>query len=293
MKCRLLCSLLLIALLSACNSTPMGLPKSSTKPREVVVVDSGHAISRILTTPYRGLPQPEPSFDVTEITGSQLTGVTKYARAIVVYDSKVDMKVEHDVYARPQIVIHTNGQNIANLMEALDAFEAACKTSELKASHNNEAEKLAIDHFGMAIWLPSQMKSSKVAKDFLWFSDNSTTTMRNVCLFRLPNIDNVAAEVDSVLCANVPGEAKGSYMRLANQNFTYPKSDSPTATLRVWGQGLWEMEGDAMGGPMAIAIHKTPKGYVAALAFVYAPGKDKRNLIESLKYALYTLSCTK
>lgn len=81
-----------------------------------------------------------------------------------------------------------------------------------------------------------------------------------------------------------------SYMRLSNPSLTYPNNNRPSASLRVWGQGLWQMEGDAMGGPMAMAVHKAPKGYVVGLAFVYAPGKAKRNLIGSLKSTLYTLT---
>ena len=74
---------------------------------------------------------------------------------------------------------------------------------------------------------------------------------------------------------------------------------APTVkTLRVGGRtivemrGLWQMEGDIMGGPfVSHTIVDTLRGVtLTAEAFVYAPGEQKRNIIKRLEAALYTLS---
>ena len=56
-------------------------------------------------------------------------------------------------------------------------------------------------------------------------------------------------------------------------------------------RGLWEMEGDAMGGPFVAHCWKdsvTGKT-MTALAFVYAPEMKKRNKIKQLEAVLYTM----
>ena len=58
-------------------------------------------------------------------------------------------------------------------------------------------------------------------------------------------------------------------------------------------RGLWEMEGDAMGGPFVAHTVRTGNDSLTVLAFVYAPGRSKRNLLRELESALFTLRKTK
>ena len=77
---------------------------------------------------------------------------------------------------------------------------------------------------------------------------------------------------------------------------------APTVkTIRVGGRtivemrGLWQMEGDIMGGPfVSHTIVDTLRGRtITAEAFVYAPGEEKRNIIKRMEAALYTLSLSR
>ena len=56
-------------------------------------------------------------------------------------------------------------------------------------------------------------------------------------------------------------------------------------------RGLWEMEGDMMGGPfVSHALLDKKKGRViVAESFVYAPESKKANLIRRMEAALFTL----
>jgi hypothetical protein len=47
------------------------------------------------------------------------------------------------------------------------------------------------------------------------------------------------------------------------------------------------MKGDAMGGPYKAA--KVKNTDITVIAFTYAPGKEKRNLIRQLTAALHTI----
>ena len=60
-------------------------------------------------------------------------------------------------------------------------------------------------------------------------------------------------------------------------------------------RGLWEMEGDAMGGPFVShsIVDSSRRRIIVAEGFVYAPGMKKRNLLRQLEASLYTLKLSK
>jgi len=56
-------------------------------------------------------------------------------------------------------------------------------------------------------------------------------------------------------------------------------------------RGLWKMVGDMMGGPFVSHARLDEKNQrvVVVEGFVYAPEKNKRNLIRQVEASLYTL----
>ena len=75
---------------------------------------------------------------------------------------------------------------------------------------------------------------------------------------------------------HLPGETDGMYMQLA---------DMSQADRQGMRRGLWEMKGDAMGGPYVMRT----RGSMAVIGFVYAPEKKKKILIKQLEAALSTI----
>ena len=95
---------------------------------------------------------------------------------------------------------------------------------------------------------------------------------------------------DSAMKANIPGERDDMSFRLCDDGMTIAAlsgRDGKKAMMR----GLWQMEGDAMGGPFAalMADDSTHARTIVAAAFAYAPGKKKRNMMRRLEAALRTL----
>ena len=76
-------------------------------------------------------------------------------------------------------------------------------------------------------------------------------------------------QIDSILRTNMPGETDSMYMII------------PVLSEK----GLWEMKGDAMGGPYVMRT----RGSMAVIGFVYAPEKKKKILIKQLEAALSTI----
>ena len=89
-------------------------------------------------------------------------------------------------------------------------------------------------------------------------------------------------QIDSVLQKNMLGETDEMYMIIP----------------RLGERGLWEMEGDAMGGPYVMKIIRRQKNgkisgrkneIIVVIGFVYAPEMKKRNLIKQLEAVLTTI----
>lgn len=252
---------LLCMALCACNDTGGGLPASSSRAYEVTLVGhGGDSLEQALGQPVEGLPQEEPMFDI--VGRKRLDEWSRLARAIVIHQRGTAMSLEQDVWARPQIVVRTDGSDPQRLVRMLNAFEMAQEVRRLRRSHNAKADSLIKRMFGIDMLIPEELGSSMVRKDFIWLSNNTTQGMKNIVVMRGPT--------GELLARNIKGETDAMHFKLVDE-----RQD----------RGLWEMEGDAMGGPYV----RKRVGQVTVLAFVYAPESKKRNLMRQLEAALYTI----
>ena len=143
--------------------------------------------------------------------------------------------------------------------------------------------------------IPADMQSIKRGKGFVWLSDNAASGMQSICVYSYPGYDRstptLVAKRDSVMRANIPGEEDGMYMRTSRRAPVYGKETNSNGRRATELRGLWEMAGDAMGGPfVCIATADSSRGRtIVAEGFVYAPEKTKRNLIRQIEAALHTL----
>lgn len=266
---------LAVALLAACGQGPGALPSSSGKPFEVLVVgDSDSLVTRVLRTETEGLPRPEPCFDVSGVSPSRWKGVLRLARTVVIRDTSGEMRTETDLYARPQLIVYTDGSEGERLLSLIREFERQVATRRLRERHNAKAEETIRRVFGVSVLIPADMTGEKRGQDFLWLSDNGASAMRNICIYK-------GMDRDSVMRRNIMGETDSMYMRTVKGTVR----QRPLPGGGVYRYGLWEMKGDAMGGPFASV---TRQG-VTVEAFVYAPGREKRNLMRQLDAVLYSL----
>ena len=173
------------------------------------------------------------------------------------------------------------------LRQLLNRFEANAAIALLSHKRNIEAEKTIGKLFGVEMWIPMDMVSSKQGKDFLWLSNNSPTGMQNIVLYRSPAPQSTNHYIhlrDSVMRLHIKGETDAMFMRTVKATVTGSLTKEKGHTITVH-KGLWEMEGDDMGGPF---IAHT-QGHLTVEAFVFAPGMKKRNLLRRTEAALYTL----
>ena len=305
-----LISLLLFILLSGCNRGKENqLPKSTGMPYEVVLEgDTDNIVTKMLTEDVTGLPQPEPLCRLIQVKKGKTRGNYLLVRTrIVVNIGERDFSVtlHHDENAAPQNIIRITAQSAQQLRERLNGEKLRHIVDEVELKHladiisgnpskqNREMQDEIKKMFGIDMKIPAAMNASKKAKDFIWISNNASSGMQNLLVMKVKSEErrmknsnafhvnvNDKALIDSILRTNMPGETDSMYMVIPHLS----------------ERGLWEMKGDAMGGPYVMhRIHRqqskaAKQGYnLYIIAFVYAPEMKKKILIKQLEAAISTI----
>ena len=261
-----------------------------------------------------GLPQQEAVFDVSAIVSDGLTQATRYARNIVMVTTGIDslkhatVSYQQNTYARPQLILHLRVASTSLLRPTLlyyvRAIERQLVLQELnngiallRDKHNKAAEAMVRKMFGARLWVPEDLNKWKRGQDFLWLSNDAARGMQNICIYRYAgNVltrEQAIAKRDSMMKLNLPGESEGSYMKTApypavavdNHSEKTPDGIRPTEL-----RGLWEMQGEAMGGPFVSLSTCYGDSTLVVEAFVYAPETEKRRMVRRLEASLHTLN---
>lgn len=300
---------LIFLLLTSCGLTGKNRkkPASTGQPYEIVLEgDTDSIVTRILTEDVPSLPQPEPLCKLIQVKKGKTRGSYLLVRTRIIVnitDKDFAVKLSHDENAAPQNIIRINAHSVQQLRERLNGEKLRQIVDEAELKHlaemisnnpskqNKEMQEEVKKTFGLDMKIPVSMNASKKAKDFIWISNNASTGMQNLLVMKVKSEErrmknsnafhvNDKAQIDSILRTNMPGETDSMYMVI------------PVLSER----GLWEMKGDAMGGPYVMhRIHRqTSKaakpGYsLYIIGFVYAPEMKKKILIKQLEAAISTI----
>ena len=309
---------LVLAFLASCSPGGGGngkLPKSTGQPYEVVLEgDTDSIVTKILTEEVPALPQPEPLCRLIQVKKGKTHGSYLLVRTRIVVNipaAEFSVGLSRNENASPQTVIRISARSPQQLREKLNPEKLRQLVDEAELEHlasiistnpskqNPEMQLLVKKNFGISMNIPAEMQASKKAKNFIWISNNASSGMKNLILMkmkevkseerraeevkseerRVKNSDAFSAQekqqIDSMLRTNMPGETDSMYMML------------PVLSER----GLWEMKGDAMGGPYVMRRICPGKGKdeIIIIGFVYAPEMKKKILIKQLEAAISTI----
>ena len=300
---------LIFLLLTSCGLTGKNRkkPASTGQPYEIVLEgDTDSIVTRILTEDVPALPQPEPLCKLIQVKKGKTKGSYLLVRTRIIVnitDKDFAVKLNHDENAAPQNIIRINARSVQQLRERLNGEKLRQLVDEAELKHlaemisnnpskqNKEMQEEVKKTFGLDMKIPVSMNASKKAKDFIWISNNASTGMQNLLVMKVKSEErrmknsnafhvNDKALIDSILRTNMPGETDSMYMVISHLS----------------ERGLWEMKGDAMGGPYVMhRIHRqTSKaakpGYsLYIIGFVYAPEMKKKILIKQLEAAISTI----
>ena len=292
----LLAGCLLFLFLASCS--PGGgrnrkLPKSTGQPYEVVLEgDTDSIVTKILTEEVPALPQPEPLCRLIQVKKGKIHGSYLLVRTRIVVNipaAEFSVRLSRNENASPQTVIRISARSLQQLREKLNPEKLRQLVDETELEHlasiistnpskqNREMQQLVKKNFGISMIIPAEMQASKKAKNFIWISNNASSGMKNLIIMRVKSEERRAEkhQIDSMLRTNMPGETDSMYMVI------------PVLAKR----GLWEMKGDAMGGPYVMQrIRRGKTGdEIIIIGFVYAPEMKKKILIKQLEAAISTI----
>ena len=269
------------------------LPKSTGQPYEVVLEgDTDSIVTKILTEEVPALPQPEPLCRLIQVKKGKTHGSYLLVRTRIVVNipaEEFSVGLSRNENASPQTVIRISARSPQQLREKLNPEKLRQLVDEAELEHlasiistnpskqNREMQQLVKKNFGISMNIPAEMQASKKAKNFIWISNNASSGMKNLIIMRVKSEERRAEkqQIDSMLRTNMPGETDSMYMVI------------PVLAKR----GLWEMKGDAMGGPYVMQrIRRGKTGdEIIIIGFVYAPEMKKKILIKQLEAAISTI----
>lgn len=314
---------LVVLVLASCKKgqKSMFTPTSSGRPYEVLVVinkamwerPAGRALFTVLDTNVPGLPQAERSFRISNIAPEHFDRVMKIFRNIIVVDiqdvyTQPKIKFSRDVYASPQMIMTIQAPNeeefakyVEKSTQAIVNFFVKSEINRqivlLKEKHNDDISTKVGSMFDCDVWVPQELSNYKTGKDFLWASTNRASADLNFVIYSYPYTDKntftkefFVQKRDSVMKINIPGEREGMYMA-TDSMFVDVQNIMVKGEYAQEARGLWEMEGDMMGGPFVshARVDRANGRVVVVEGFVYSPDKLKRNLIRQMEASLYTL----
>lgn len=325
MKSKLLLSALtmILVLMTGCKGKGMSLlPTASGSAYEVLVVmdnnllkgEVGREIKEVLTSDVPGLPQAEPQFRVSTVSTNHFDKILKPVRNIFIVETgelytQPKFSFARNVWAEGQVILYLKAPDAKSLetfipenaQTIIDFFvnsEMNRVVKVLKDSYNQDASQQLAELLGVEMRIPTDLSQIQKKKDFFWISNNQYQGRMDIVVYSVPYTESdafspekILARRDSIMKLNIPGAYEGTYM--TTQKFLAPSFREMNLGGKYTGEmrGLWEIAGDVMGGPFVshTRLDEANQRIITAEAFIYAPEKEKRNMLRKMEAALYTL----
>ncbi|MBS9766273.1 MAG: DUF4837 family protein [Flavobacteriaceae bacterium] len=327
MKKTILLLALILSLIS-CNEGKKAkkiLPNSNGRVNELlVVIDEtdwkgivGDSIRAIVTAPVLGLPQPEPSFRVSQVSQKAFSSMFQAGRAIlqVGISKKENVSFQKDVYAEPQRIVTVTATSknelidliVKNKKKIVDEFRnLGIETVQrgFKDYYPFSGVKL-FQSKGYHFKIPTTYRKVEDTEDFLWYRhriDGNGNSMELVS-YTMP-INSKEDEEGKTIIQNrdsigekyLRGETEDSYA-ITEKAYTphiFPIKLNGKKAFET--RGKWEIKGPYMAAGSFVnytVVDKKRNRLVVVEGFVYAPGKNKRDYMFELEAVAKTLQIDK
>lgn len=313
-----------LIIFSSCTSSGPGSSKKSITGRagELIVVIAkehwetapGKILRETLGQPQLALPQEEPLFDLIDVPHRAFKEIFKTTRNIVFTNiaSTIDssgVEFKNNVWAYPQATVHINAKNKAefeklvseNANKIISYFLKSERTrlaSSYKKLHDKAIFKKLSEKEKITFYTPPGFKIDKERDDFYWIRYETPKISQGIMLYWFPydsedifTADYLIRKRDEILKKYIPGPTDGSFMttekRIDPAFNIFEHNGNYAAEMR----GLWKVENDFMGGPYILIaeLDASRQRVLVADGYVYAPQKDKRNLLRQVETIIYSL----
>jgi hypothetical protein len=320
----LISSLLFVLFFAGCSSSSQNatLKNSTGQPNQLVIVvddaiwkgtvDSIFSIELKRSLP--GLPQSEPIFDFSTIPPMAFSSIIKTSRnLLLVYVGEEvtspGVYFDRNKYAHQQAVVSISSRNKKELLqlftsnhEKITGYFLTAERERLLHVYTIQKDKVvtakAKELFGLSISIPKGFQLAASDSGFFWVRHETAEISQGIFIYATPytsdsnlTLGYLSAQRNIVLGHHVPGPVEGSFMITEPQLplvYTLVKKEGrPAAEMR----GLWKVENDFMGGPFISLsfIDASRRSVITVEGYVYAPGKEKRNLLRQVEAIVYSV----
>jgi Domain of unknown function (DUF4837) len=213
-----------------------------------------------------------------------------------------------DKWARGQLVIYIMGNGQDDL--ANNIIRAFPRISRRVREHDNrqldaqtymngsstELTRLIAREFGIKLKVPGDFKVAIDDDNFLWIRRDNREVTSSIVIKSFPYKDKSQMQLEGLIDMRnrigvlIEGTQTGSVMRTNNEDlpvYTYQKDVA--GRYAIESRGIWEMTKDYLGGPFINFAVIDGDRIIVIDAFVYAPGKDKRDYIQQLELVIASL----
>jgi len=315
---------IILGVLFSCKDDGSGIHHNNItgKAGELVVVISneawegipGEVIRDNFAREHVALPQDESLFDLVNVPHEGFKNIFKSTRNIIQtnisqYADSSGVTFTDNVWAYPQATVIVQAKNQEDFVKVFNENKDKMMSYFLKAerdrltmNYDKYYEKAVYnvlsDNFGITMKVAPGFQIADQKEDFLWLRYITPEIEQGIVIYTFPyvaddvfTVDYLVRVRDSVLKANIPGPAEGSYMsteRRIEQIYNVREHNGNYASEM---RGLWRLINDYMGGPyISLAeLDMANQRVIVAFGYVYAPSKDKRNYLRQLEAMIYSL----
>lgn len=300
-----------------------GLPHSTGKTLEMIVVTNnkaqwnntvGQAIKNFFGQEQIGLPQSEELFSMVNIPEEGFIKMYQSNREILIIDisekiTNAQIENKKNLWASPQRVIKISApneesffklfdENKEQILELFNQVERERMINAFQTVQNVDIANALLGKFNFSLVLPSAYKIAKQDSNFMWIRKETLEDSQGILIYSYPYLHENAFEKDIIVNVRnmmtkryIPGPADGSFMKVADQViFPIAKKVNFNDLYAIETRGLWETEGDYMGGPFLsyTFVDEVNNRVITLDSYVYAPSQNKRDLLKQLEAILYS-----
>jgi len=323
-------SLLIIGLamifLYSCTSDnrPLEKPASGGGTLELLIVTDnvdqwngvlGDSIKACFGQFIPTLPQAEPMFKMAHLEKRGFSKMFQSHHAILIMTIDRDrtepiVETKENHWAAPQRVIKitapTEQQILEEFLKYKDTYVELFKEVEIERTNKTYAsvhetpiiQKLIKD-YEMILDVPAGFQMAVTAPNFAWIRREPQKFSQALIIYFEEYVDTnqfnqqyIIRKRNLMTREYIPGPKDGSYMATSTSVI---KPEFKTTTLNglfaVETRGLWEVEGDFMGGPFLsyTTVDEARNRVVTIEGYVYSPNEKKALLLHQLDAIIHTL----
>ena len=215
-----------------------------------------------------------------------------------------------DKWAKGQLVLFMFGTNQEGVLDNIrtsypsitkkiqDWDKKIIEAAVYGSGENRTLSGQVEEKIGLRLRIPNEYFIALDNPNLLWLRRETREMSSNLLLHKLPyedpsqlSYEGFKSLRDSIGKNYISSTVEGSYMQINDKAlpmFVTPTEMNELYTLEA--RGIWELTKDYMGGPfISYLVHNPNTNELYLLdGFVFAPGKDKRELIQYLEYIIGT-----